>query len=131
VIDLDALAQKATAVIAERLANPATIDPKTLCADCDKTWALHWGFNCDEPYRDRKFKPHLTGTFPPNLGTDPSVRARELAHAASPDVVLKLIAVARAAKRWLSAGGNPCGGAPDCGCTECKLTDAVQALESP
>lgn len=44
------------------------IDPSMLCADCDKPWIEHFGFNCDRSYADRKWKPLLAGTYPPNLG---------------------------------------------------------------
>lgn len=42
------------------------IDPTTVCAVCDKPWSGHWGFNCDEPYADRKFRPLLPGRYPKN-----------------------------------------------------------------
>lgn len=49
--------------------------------------------------------------------------------AVSPNIVIRLIAVARAAKNWLSAGGNSYHES-DCACTECKLAAAVEALET-
>jgi len=45
-----------------------TIDPSTVCTECNKPWHEHWGFNCDEPYANRKFRPLLPGLYPPNRG---------------------------------------------------------------
>jgi hypothetical protein len=43
-----------------------TIDPSTPCTQCGRPWSEHWGFNCDEPYADRKFRPLLAGRYPSN-----------------------------------------------------------------
>jgi hypothetical protein len=43
------------------------------------------------------------------------------------DEIERMQAVVEAAKAWRSAGGNPCG-EPGCGCTECALFAAVDAL---
>ncbi len=45
---------------------PLSIDPTTVCTTCDKPWSEHWGFNCDEPYNNRKFRPLLPGHYPNN-----------------------------------------------------------------
>lgn len=42
------------------------IDPLTTCDACNKPWREHWGFNCDEPYGGRKFKPLMAGNYHPN-----------------------------------------------------------------
>lgn len=42
------------------------ISDTAMCDACSKTWAEHHGFNCDEPYADRKFRPLPGGTYPPN-----------------------------------------------------------------
>ncbi len=44
------------------------IDPSTMCDACGKHWSEHWGFNCDKPYANRKFRPLLAGLYPPNRG---------------------------------------------------------------
>jgi hypothetical protein len=43
------------------------------------------------------------------------------------DEIERMQAVVEATKAWHSAGGNPCG-EPGCGCTECALFAAVDAL---
>lgn len=50
------------------MTNSLTINPDTICTQCNKPWHEHWGFNCDEPYADRKFRPLLPGLYPPNRG---------------------------------------------------------------
>jgi hypothetical protein len=43
-----------------------TVSPTTICTECNKPWSEHWGFNCDESYADRKFRPLLPGHYPNN-----------------------------------------------------------------
>jgi len=40
------------------------------CECCGKPWSEHWGFNCDQPYAERKFKPLLAGIYPANRGAE-------------------------------------------------------------
>lgn len=47
-----------------------SLAPVIPCESCGKLWFEHYGFNCDQPYADRKFRPILPGRYPPNRGGD-------------------------------------------------------------